>query len=57
MRHSVDLLESDYRFLRVGRNSGFENKQIHMICYGKDFEITTVKTDYESNGMNIYDWR
>ncbi len=48
MRHRVDLLESDYMFLRVNNRGGFENKQIHVIQYNPDLEITTVTTEEES---------
>ncbi|UCG28142.1 MAG: amino acid ABC transporter substrate-binding protein, partial [Bacteroidales bacterium] len=56
-RHSVNLLESEYLFRKIDRNSGYENKQIHLIRYNKDFEITPVNSDYESEGINIYDRR
>lgn len=45
MRHQVDLLESDYMFRRAGSGSGFENKQVYLIQYNTDLEITKVVSE------------
>lgn len=44
-RHRVDLLESEYMFQRTAERGGFENKQIHIIEYNKDMEITRVAAE------------
>ena len=48
MRHRVDLLESDYMFRRINSRGGYENKQIHVIQYNPDLEITTVTTEEQN---------
>ncbi len=52
-RHRIDLLESDYMFRRVNNRGGFENKQIHLIQYNSDLEITKVATE-EQNPLGIW---
>lgn len=43
--HRVDLLESEYMFRRTSSEGGFENKQIHIIEYKKDLEISRVAAE------------
>jgi len=47
-RHQVDLLESEYMFRRGNNRGGFENKQIHLIQYNPDLEITKVTAEDQS---------
>jgi LysM repeat protein len=43
VRHQVKLLESEYRFRKVHNGGGFENKNMHLIRYESDYEITKVE--------------
>jgi len=45
MRHRVDLLESEYMFRRASSGGGFENKQVYLIQYNPDLEITKVVSE------------
>ena len=43
--HNPDLLQTQYDFLRKEIGSGFENHNLYLIRYTKDYEIKIVKED------------
>jgi LysM repeat protein len=43
--HHPDLLENDYDFISRGTGSGFENRNLFLVRYTKDYEVKLVEKD------------
>ncbi len=46
--HRPDLLENDYDFMSKGAGSGFENQNLFLIRYTKDYEVKLIEQDNAS---------
>ena len=44
-RHNPDLLQTKFDFVRKDPNDGFENQNLFLIRYTKDYEIKLVEQD------------
>ena len=43
--HNPDLLQTKFDFVRKGPNAGFENQNLFLIRYTKDYEVKLVEED------------